>query len=367
MQEGQAGVDNNAMKQTLLELARMTGGFAIARHALTRHLRILGYHGLWIVPGLQFGDRLFIGPDQFERRMNWLKNSGYPVLGLDEALAALAAGTLPDNSVVITIDDGWKSTYTHMLPILEQLKLPATVYVTSWYAEKQTPVLNVALNYVLQSSTVPIFTWQSPAHPALTLRLGDKQNRQSIALKLDRMLHELPTVGERLHEFRQICELADVSTEPWWSAGQFHLMNREEINLAHQRGLNIQLHTHRHINVDVEMGMLPAELADNRSFLAAACGSDHLDHFCYPNGRFDPAAAEVLARAGIRSAVLTERGLNPPGANPYALRRFLDGRSVTQAEFEAYMCGAFDLYEAAVGRLLPARPAVKGDLGWLHA
>jgi len=345
----------------------MTGGFAIARHALTRHLRILGYHGLWIIPGFQFGDRLFIGPDQFERRMNWLKNSGHPVLGLDEALAALAAGTLPDNSVVITIDDGWKSTYTHMLPILEQLKLPATVYVTSWYAEKQIPVLNVALNYVLQSSTVPIFTWQSPAHPALTLRLGDKQNRQSIALKLDRMLHELPTVGERLHEFRQICELADVSTEPWWSAGQFHLMNREEIKFAYQRGLNIQLHTHRHINVDLEVDTLPTELSDNRYFLAEACGSDHLYHFCYPNGRYDPAAVDVLRGAGIRSAVLTERGLNPPGANPYALRRFLDGRSVTQAEFEAYLCGALDLYAATAGRLWPARPAPKRDVHWLHS
>lgn len=345
----------SAAKQTLLEFAKITGGFALARRVLPHHLRIIAYHGLWISPGFQFGDRLFMSPDQFERRMHWLKMSGYPILDLDQALAALADRTLPANSVVITIDDGWKSTYTHMLPILEQFKLPATVYITSWYADKQSPVINVALNYVLQRSTVPGFTWRSPIHAELTVRLDDAQNRQSSAVKLDRMLHDLPTVGERLHELREICKLADVPTEPWWTEGQFHLMNREEIKLAYQHGLDIQLHTHRHRNVDVELSSLSTELFENRSFLTEACGSDHLYHFCYPNGRYNPAASEVLVHAGIRSAVLTDDGLNPPGADPYALRRFLDGRSVTQAEFEAYMCGALDLYASAARRLWSAR------------
>jgi peptidoglycan/xylan/chitin deacetylase (PgdA/CDA1 family) len=345
----------NAAKQKLLEFVKMSGGFSLARRALPRHLRILAYHGLWITPGFQFGDRLFMSPDQFERRMYWLKKSGYPVLDLDQALSALANRTLPDNSVVITIDDGWKSTYTHMLPILEQFKLPATVYITSWYAEKQCPVLNVALNYVLQRSTVAGFTWRSPIHPELTVRLGDPQDRQVTALKLDRMLHDLPTVGERLHELREICELVDVPTEPWWTEGQFHIMNREEIKLAYQHGLNIQLHTHRHKNIDVEAASLPAELSQNRSFLGEACGSEQLYHFCYPNGRYHSAASEVLVHAGIRSAVINGGGLNAPGADPYSLRRFLDGRSVTQAEFEAYMCGALDLYASAARRLRASR------------
>jgi len=287
---------NHAVKQELLAFAKLSGGFAIARRALRKHLRILAYHGLWTTPGFAFGDRLFMGPDQFKRRMEWLKRSCYRVLSLDEAVAALANGTLRDNSVVITIDDGWKSTYTHMLPILEQWGLPATVYITSWYADKQIPVLNVALNYVLQCSNVDNFTWYSPKHSAMPLRLGDRKDRQVTALKLDRMLQELPTIAERLHEFREICKLADVSTEPWWSAGQFHLMNREEIRLAYQRGLNIQLHTHRHGNVDSATGLLAEELSQNRSYLADACGSDHLAHFCYPNGRYDPAAAEVGRR-----------------------------------------------------------------------
>lgn len=346
----------DVVKQTLLGFAKAAGAFALARRALPRHLRILAYHGLWTTPGFQFGDRLFIGPDQFERRMRWLKHSGYPVLDLDEAIDAFGAGRLPDNSVVITIDDGWKSTYTHMLPILEQFRLPATVYITTWYADKQLPVLNVALNYVLQRSAVPGFVWSSPFDRAVEVRLGDREARQLGLRTLDHMLQQLPNVADRVREFREICRLADVPTEPWWSEGQFHLMNRDEIRLAHRRGLSVQLHTHRHRNVDYDISSLASELVDNRGVLAQACGSDHFTHFCYPNGRYDPAASKVLAAAGIRSAVLTDHGLNPPGTDPYALRRFLDGRSVTDAEFEAYMSGALDLYAAAASRLRPNRP-----------
>ena len=82
--------------------------------------------------------------------MSWLRNSRYPVLPLAEAVQRLEDGSLPDHAVVITIDDGWSSTYSHMLPILEGLALPATVYVTTWYADHQIPVVNVVVDYILR-------------------------------------------------------------------------------------------------------------------------------------------------------------------------------------------------------------------------
>jgi peptidoglycan/xylan/chitin deacetylase (PgdA/CDA1 family) len=75
-----------------------------------------------------------------------LRASGRPVLPLGEAIERLAAGNLPEAAVVITIDDGWASTYTHMLPILERYRLPATVYVTTWYSGRDMPVVNVAID-----------------------------------------------------------------------------------------------------------------------------------------------------------------------------------------------------------------------------
>ncbi|MBV8739932.1 MAG: polysaccharide deacetylase family protein, partial [Alphaproteobacteria bacterium] len=327
------------LKRAVLEIAKMSGGFALARRRSARHLRVLAYHGLWITPGFQFGNRLFIDPEQFRRRMTWLRNSRYRVLPLDEAIDALAAGSLPDYATVITIDDGWRSTYTHMLPILEELQLPATVYVTTWYVVHRSPVLNVALQYVMQRSPVSGFTWTSSAHPPLAIHLNDHESRERAASMITRLIEDLPSLDARQAELREICRLANIPTEPWWSEGQFHLMTPEEIAAARARGLDIQLHTHRHTEVTANIATLPDELADNQQALMAACGSDEFRHFCYPCGDYDKQAAAVLCRAGIRSAMLCDQGINPPGADPYALRRFLDGRCVPDQEFEAYLSG----------------------------
>jgi hypothetical protein len=60
----------------------------------------------------------------------------------------------------------------------------------------------------------------------------------------------------------------------------------------------------------------------------------------------------LLAAAGVRSATLVTEGLNAPGADPLALRRLLDGRRVSDAEFDAYLSGLLH-YTAKLRALLP--------------
>jgi len=82
------------MKQSILRATKMISGFELARRATAGHLRVLAYHGLWTTPGFQFGNHLFISPEQFERRMLWVKRSRYAVLALDEAIDALSTDKL---------------------------------------------------------------------------------------------------------------------------------------------------------------------------------------------------------------------------------------------------------------------------------
>lgn len=70
------------VKERLLAVAGHAGAFAAARAVTRRSLRILAYHGIWITPGHQFGNRLFMSPEQFEARMTWLARSRFPVLPL---------------------------------------------------------------------------------------------------------------------------------------------------------------------------------------------------------------------------------------------------------------------------------------------
>ena len=308
-------------KQALLKLAQASGLATAARRATAGRLRILCYHGLWVTPGHQFGDCLFIPPEQFEARMARLADSGLPVLPLGEAVERLGSGNLPEAALVITIDDAWASTFTHMLPVLEKYRLPATLYATTWYSGRDLPVVNVAIDYLLDASG-----------------RGDLDRDAAIAA-----IEALP-VEQRLDALRRFGAELGVS-EAWLETRQFNIMSGEELAEVRRRGLDVQLHTHRHIDVATEIDALPRELDENRAFLEAAGVTGPFDHFCYPSGASHERAAQLLAACGIRSATLVDQGINPPGADPFALRRFLDARHVGEAEFDAYLSGLLHYLE----------------------
>lgn len=303
------------LKQAVLTVAHRIGLSAAARRATAGQLRILCYHGLWLTPGYAFGDCTFISPEQFERRMIRLKRSGLPVLPLDEAVERLGRGDLPEAAVTITIDDGWVSTFTHMLPVLEAVELPATLYATTWYAGRDLPVVNVAVDYLRSAAG------RSGAE-------GAAKTAEIEALPVDQRLAALKAYGRE----------AGVD-EAWLEHRQFHIMSAEELGEAKRRGLDIQLHSHRHIDVEAEIDALSREVEENRAFLTRAVGDLPFTHFCYPSGTYHPRAPSLLAASGVRSATSCEEGLNAPGADPLALRRLLDGRRVSDAEFDAYLSG----------------------------
>ena len=302
-------------KRAILKLARASGLAAVTRRATGRSLRILCYHGLWVTPGHQFGDRLFMTPEQYEARMKRLAASRLPVLPLGEAVERLRADDLPEAAVAITIDDGWVSTFTHALPILEALGLPATLYATTWYAGRELPVVNVAVDYLRAAAERP------------------DVDRDAVIAAI-----EAHPVEQRLEALRRFGAMLGVG-EAWLETRQFNLMSAAELGEAHRRGLDIQLHTHRHIDLETEVDALPREIEDNRAFLSAAIEGGDFTHFCYPSGATHPRAPAMLAERGVRSATLVDEGLNRPDADLFALRRFLDGRSVSDEEFDAYLSG----------------------------
>ncbi|MEZ0242965.1 MAG: polysaccharide deacetylase family protein, partial [Sphingomonas sp.] len=130
---------------------------------------------------------------------------------------------------------------------------------------------------------------------------------------------------------------------------QFHLMQGGELAECRARGLEIGLHTHRHIDVASNIGRLDQEVAENRDYLAEVLGEQPSSHFCYPSGTWHRSAPALLAQNGVASATLVREGLNAPAANPYALRRFVDGRGVAQVEFDAYLSGALHYLTALRG------------------
>lgn len=83
----------------------------------------------------RFGDDRFastnIKLDQFEAHLKYLKENDYQVLTLSDALKRVKNRKNFPKSVVLTVDDGFKTFYNNAMPLLEKYGFTATLFVNS--------------------------------------------------------------------------------------------------------------------------------------------------------------------------------------------------------------------------------------------
>src|ERR1700747_1902228 len=132
----------------VLYLMKFLGLFRLARHVTGHGLRIICYHGFAGAEEHKYRSTLFIRDDFFRKPVEYLRRARYPISPLQDALDALAAGRLPPCATVITMDDVWRGVYTVGLPIIRELEIPVTVYVTTYYVENRMPVYTVTVSYL---------------------------------------------------------------------------------------------------------------------------------------------------------------------------------------------------------------------------
>lgn len=66
----------------------------------------------------------------FERQLEAMQRKGYHFISMDEFKNFKSEGTaIPDNAVLVTFDDGYKSFYTNAFPILKKMRIPAVNFV----------------------------------------------------------------------------------------------------------------------------------------------------------------------------------------------------------------------------------------------
>ncbi len=328
------------LKLLCLYLLKATGCFRLARFFTRPALRILCYHGASLVDEHVWNPGTFMSPATFQRRMQLLDQLGFKVLPLADAARRLREGTLPPAAVVITIDDGWLGTYQHMVPVLIAHGFAASLYVTTYYVSTRTRVFNVALSYL---------QWKAAQRAGSRSAAG-----ASPAERFD--ANQLLVSGEGLppadRDALLNCLGAEVVGPAWTSAMQFRLVTDAQIADMVERGIDIQLHTHRHRLPTDEAGIRD-ELLTNARHLGPLVRAP-LKHLCYPSGEWQPHHLPLIRALGIDTATTTDSGLVWPDAEPLLMSRFLDSETKTDIEFEAELCGVIDLGKRAVDWFRPS-------------
>lgn len=131
-----------------------------------------GYQVVPIISYHRFGKgrgRLSVSRKHFVQQMEFLKHHSYRVIPLQDLVKFLQAEkAIPRRSVVLTIDDGYRSVYEVAFPILAEYGYPATIFIYTDYIGKGG--LNWLQMKEMEASGLITFQAHSKTHSNLTVR-----------------------------------------------------------------------------------------------------------------------------------------------------------------------------------------------------
>lgn len=321
------------VKNLFLHFSKAIGMFTLSTRFHHRSLQILCYHGLSFEDEHIFSPGSFMTQDTFARRLAYLRDNGFKVLGLTKAIERLRTNNLEPKSVVITVDDGFYSFYKLGVPLLKEYDYPSTLYVTSYYVKHPNPIFRLVMQYMF---------WKSE-HQSISLYdlLPDLTNPCPIkGTSGNNNLWKLIEHAEnKLNEEEQNKFLEEIANRLNVDYGKirnkrlFSLVKTSEIKAMQSDGVDIQLHTHRHRMPDDPV-KAKYEIKKNREVLTPFVTSP-LVHLCYPSGIWSKKHWSVFEGLQIESATTCDPGLNKSNTHLLALRRYVDQENFSNIAFEA--------------------------------
>lgn len=299
-----------------------------------RMLLALGYHGVSLEDEHEWSS-LYMPLELVRERFERIRERRCNVLPLGEAVERLYQGTLPPRAVTITFDDGFYDFYARGFPLLQRFGWPVTVYLTTYYSYYNVPVFDPMVSYLLWKGRRNRLTW--PEMGFLDAAL-DEPGRESAAQRIKAAAKQKRLSGREkdglLHE---LAERLNIDIAALVARRILHLMTPEEAGELAQKGVDFELHCHRH-RVYRSPERFRAELKDNQQAIEGF-GARKPVHFCYPGGFHLPEIEELLEQYGVQSATTCQLGLADPQSPRLRLPRLIDTTSLPMSEFSGWLSG----------------------------
>ena len=339
------------LKQSALATLKNSAVFALARQTAWRNRRlvILGYHGVSVEDEHEWNPQLYITPELLENRLRFLRRHGYNVISLSKGVEGLHSGDLPERSVVLTFDDGVLDFYKAAYPILKAYSFPSTVYLTTYYAEDNRPVLGITADYILWKQRHRTVTLTVVPGIGGTMDLGDPSVREAIMKAIRTHAEAAHLNADEKHDLlRRLSNETGFDFDRLCEKRILHVMAPGEARELAQAGVDFQLHTHRH-RVPLDQALFRREILDNRERIEAITGRP-CEHFCYPSGVYHQEFLPWLRALNVKSATTCDPDICSGADEPLLLPRLLDQSNISDVEFEGWCCGAAMWLRGFAGR-----------------
>lgn len=278
----------------------------------------------------------------FRAQIEYLKKY-YNIISLEQLIDYYHKNSkIPDNSVVITIDDGYKSNYTLAYSVLKEFGIPATIFLTTSFTDNKN------------------FLWFDRTEYSINTT---KQNKLEVRIKDDKLFFNLNSYNEKLECVRKIKSKLKLlprdligrvvvameryldkklATSPNIPEIYFPLEWSEAKEMVKSGLISIGSHTHTHsILTKCSYGEIKEELILSKQLIEKKIGKSCF-LFCYPNGQvgdFDHRTKKLLQESGYLCGLTTVTGMNNNRSDVFALKRFYTSSSEDLVEFIMILSG----------------------------
>lgn len=142
--------------------------------------------------------RMEVSRETFRQQMRYLAMTGYNVIPLRDLYDYVTGkrNSLPKNAIVVTIDDGWRSTYTEVFPEMKRYGFPFTVFIYPKIIGQTSHALTWKQVKEMSEAGVD-FESHSLSHPFLTRRRHPDLDQRAYAGWLERELIDSKRMIER--------------------------------------------------------------------------------------------------------------------------------------------------------------------------
>jgi peptidoglycan/xylan/chitin deacetylase (PgdA/CDA1 family) len=269
----------------------------------------------------------------FLRQVEQLRRD-YDIVSLDDALAG-AASTKPQ--AVLTFDDGHSGWHEHLLPIVDSLSLPVTLYVATGHVQSGQPYwFDAVVNAVQTADSLSLDTGDAGLG-RITL---NTERGESNWLRISALLEAMKALAP---EPRDVLAARIVAASANQRRPRFRALTPLSVaqvrDLARSRWVTIGSHSHGHQLLDrIALPAACDSIAHSMALLAEWCGRS-VTHFAYPNGNYNAALAEALPGLGLTSAVTTKQGLWRRDGSRFELPRINVGRFDDAARWRLNLLG----------------------------
>lgn len=334
-------MDNLKQKTIAKKAITFTRFYKILERLNRKRVIILMYHGFFDESnpeGIEQYSGRWCSIQNFKEQMHHLKQE-YNVIPLEHLIDSyIRDKPVPDKTVVITMDDGYRSDYSLAYPVLRQEQIPASIFVCTSFVDSKEYMWSDRIEYAI---------WKSE-NDALRIKVSNESRYYKTASESDKVKSVADIkakLGLLSHDERVsvIKEIEDrtrkrISVETTTTL-QLPVQWSEIRDMVSDGIVSIGSHSIRHPNLTTCTDQqLEEEIVESRRIIESRVGGE-CRLFCYPGGKYNDRVKQSVIRAGYKCALAVKGGYETQdNADKFELARIGIHRTLSIHDFICRLC-----------------------------